>query len=107
MYIGRSFPFAQDISGGAHLQRVEAALNRLRPVAKGSDNAKFTDDRAKNTADGSTAIYVVTRSGPSVLIYNLGFQTTRSAPSLQSKLNEGHKLEYRQLVQRFAMDGVK
>jgi hypothetical protein len=82
-------------------------ISALRPVAKGSDNAKFTDDRAKNTADGSTAIYVITRSGPSVLIYNLGFQTTRSAPSLQSKLNEGHKLEYRQLVQRFAMDGVK
>lgn len=79
-------------------------LSVLHPLAKGTDNAKFSDDRAKNTATGSTSLYVIIRSGESVLIYNLGFQTTNGAPSMQSRLNDGHKLEYRQLVQRFAQE---
>jgi hypothetical protein len=72
----------------------------LRPLPNGADNAKFDDDRQKNIVDGYTAVYVVTAAPDLVLIYNLGIQSKAGAPSQQSRLNEGQKEEYRQLVSR-------
>lgn len=72
----------------------------LHPLPAGADNATFTDDRAKNIVDGYTALYVVMAADNLVLAYNLGIQSKADAPGQQSRLNDGHKEEYRQLVGR-------
>jgi hypothetical protein len=83
------------VSGGA-----QSLTTVLRPLPPGADNAKFTDDRAKNIVDGYTALYVVMAADDVVLVYNLGVQSKADAPSQQSRLNDGQKAEYRQLVSR-------
>jgi hypothetical protein len=72
----------------------------LRPLPKGADNARFSGGRAENIVDGYTAAYVAVRSGDLVLVYYLGIQSRPDTASQQSRLNEGHKEEYRQLVKR-------
>jgi hypothetical protein len=79
---------------------VKLLLTFLRPLPKGADNARFSDGRAENIVDGYTAAYVVVRSGDLVLVYNLGVQSRPDTASQQSRLNEGQKAEYRQLVKR-------
>jgi hypothetical protein len=72
----------------------------LRPLPKGADNPKFQDGKAENIVDGYTALYIVTATPDLVLVYSLGVQSKASAPSQQTRLNEGQKAEYRQLVSR-------
>jgi len=72
----------------------------LRPLTKGADNSIFEDGRSENIVDGYTALYVVIPSSDLILVYNLGIQSKADAPSQQGRLNEGQKVEYRQLVSR-------
>jgi hypothetical protein len=88
----------RDLPGAA--PGVKLLLTFLRPLPKGADNARFSGGRAENIVDGYTAAYVVVRSGDLVLVYNLGMQSRPDTASQQSRLNEGHKAEYRQLVRR-------
>ncbi len=88
----------RDLPGAA--PGVKLLLTFLRPLPKGADNARFSGGRAENIVDGYTAAYVVVRSGDLVLVYNLGVQSRPDTASQQSRLNEGHKAEYRQLVRR-------
>ncbi len=83
-------------SGGA----TKLLLTMLRPLPAGADNARFSDARAENIVDGYTAAYVVTAAGGEVLVYDLGIQSKAGAPSYESRLDEGQKEEYRQLVSR-------
>lgn len=78
----------------------EVLLRVLHALSPGSDNGKFQDDRAENIVDGYTGIYLVTRSGDLVLVYDLGIQSKSSPPSHQKLLDSGQKEEYRQLVSR-------
>jgi hypothetical protein len=80
---------------------VKLLLTFLRPLPKGADNARFSGGRAENIVDGYTAAYVVVSSGDLVLVYSLGVQSRPDTASQQSRLNEGQKEEYRQLVKRF------
>ena len=88
----------RDLPGAA--PGVKLLLTFLRPLPKGADNARFSGGRAENIVDGYTAAYVVVRSGDLVLVYNLGIQSRPDTASQQSRLNEGQKEEYRQLVRR-------
>jgi hypothetical protein len=88
----------RDLPGAA--PGVKLLLTFLRPLPKGADNARFSGGRAVNIVDGYTAAYVVVRSGNLVLVYNLGVQSRPDTASQQSRLNEGQKQEYRQLVRR-------
>jgi hypothetical protein len=88
----------RDLPGAA--PGVKLLLTFLRPLPKGADNARFSGGRAENIVDGYTAAYVVVRSGDLVLVYNLGMQSRPDTASQQSRLNEGQKEEYRQLVKR-------
>lgn len=81
---------------------VSLLLTFLRPLAKGADNARFTDARAENLVDGYTAAYVVTKAGNMVLVYNLGIQSSATAARQQAMLNRGQKQEYAQLERRIA-----
>jgi hypothetical protein len=78
----------------------QSLITFLRPLQPGADNSKFTDDRAKNIVDGYTALYAVMAADNLVLVYNFGIQSKADSASQQSRLNEGHKEEYRQLVSR-------
>jgi len=64
----------------------------------GADNPMFTDDRAKNIVDGYTALYVAVEAKDLILVYNLGIQSKAGSASQQSRLNDGQKAEYRQLL---------
>jgi len=88
----------RDLPGAA--PGVKLLLTFLRPLPKGADNARFSGGRAENIVDGYTAAYVVLRSDDLVLVYNLGVQSRPDTASQQSRLNEGQKQEYRQLVRR-------
>jgi hypothetical protein len=88
----------RDLPGAA--PGVKLLLTFLRPLPKGADNTRFSGGRAENIVDGYTAAYVVVRSGDLVLVYNLGVQSRPDTASQQSRLNEGQKEEYRQLVRR-------
>ena len=80
--------------------RTRTLLTFLRPLPKGADNSTFKDDRAKNTADGYTALYVVEAADNLVLVYSLGIQSKAAAVPRegQGRLNDGQKQEYRELV---------
>lgn len=75
-------------------------LTFLRPLSAGADNAAFSGGKATNIVDGYTAAYAVVPAGGLVLVYSLGIQSRPDTASQQSRLNEGQKAEYRQLVQR-------
>jgi hypothetical protein len=77
---------------------VKLLVTFLRPLPKGADNPIFDGGKAENIVDGYTATYVVVPSGNLVLVYSLGIQSRPDKASQQSRLNEGHKEEYRQLV---------
>jgi len=77
---------------------IKLLLTFLRPLPKNADNLAFSGDKAQNIVDGYTAAYVVMSSGDLVLVYNLGIQSRPDSTSLQSRLDEGQKEEYRQLV---------
>ena len=79
---------------------VRLLITFLRPLPKGADNPSFSGGRAENIVDGYTATYVVVASGDLVLVYSLGIQSRPDKASQQSRLNAGHKEEYRQLVRR-------
>ena len=79
---------------------VKLLLTFLRPLPNGADNPAFDDGKAKNIVDGYTAAYVALASGDLVLVYYLGIQSRPDTASQQSRLNTGHKEEYRQLVSR-------
>jgi hypothetical protein len=97
-YCNTSLYQQRGVAGAA--DGAQSLITFLRPLPKGADNAKFTDDRAKNIVDGYTALYVVMAADNLVLVYNFGIQSKADAASQQSRLNDGHKLEYRQLVSR-------
>jgi hypothetical protein len=84
--------------------RASVLLTVLHPLKKGQDNSAFTTGQAENIVDGYTAVYLIKRSGNLILVYNLGIQYKTSAPSQTSRLNEGQKAEYRQLVSRLKAD---
>jgi hypothetical protein len=94
-YCNTSLYQRRDLAGA-----VPALITFLRPLPPGADNAKFTDDRAKNIVDGYTALYVAIAADNLVLVYDLGVQSKAEAPSQQGRLNDGQKAEYRQLVAR-------
>jgi hypothetical protein len=75
-------------------------LTFLHALPKGADNPVFDGGRAENTVDGYDALCVVVASESLILVYDLGVQSKEGAASQQSRLNEGHKAEYRQLVGR-------
>ena len=77
---------------------IKLLLTFLRPLPKNADNPAFAGDKAKNVVDGYTAVYVVMPSDDFVLVYNLGIQSRPDATSMQSRLDEGQKEEYRQLA---------
>lgn len=79
---------------------VKLLLTFLRPLPEGADNPAFGGGKAENIVDGYTAAYVALASGDLVLVYNLGVQSRPDTASQQSRLNAGHKEEYRQLVSR-------
>jgi hypothetical protein len=79
---------------------VKLLLTFLRPLTKGADNPAFKGGKAENIVDGYTAAYVTLASGDLVLVYSLGIQSRPDKASQQSRLNTGHKEEYRQLVSR-------
>lgn len=79
---------------------VKLLLTFLRPLLQGADNPAFGGGKAENIVDGYTAAYVTLASGDLVLVYNLGVQSRPDTASQQSRLNAGHKEEYRQLVSR-------
>jgi len=79
---------------------VRLLLTFLRPLSAGADNPAFSGGKAQNIVDGYTAAYVVVPSRELVLVYSLGIQSRPDTPSQQSRLNEGQKAEYQQLVQR-------
>ena len=79
---------------------VKLLLTFLRPLPKGADNPAFDGGKAANIVDGYTAAYVALASGDLVLVYFLGIQSRPDTASQQSRLNAGHKEEYRQLVTR-------
>jgi hypothetical protein len=79
---------------------VRLLLTFLRPLPKGADNPAFDDGKAENIVAGYTAAYVALASGDLVLVYFLGIQSRPDTASQQSRLNAGHKEEYRQLVTR-------
>lgn len=79
---------------------VRLLLTFLRPLPAGADNPAFSGGKAQNIVDGYTAAYVVVPSGGLVLVYNLGIQSRPDTASEQSRLNEGQKAEYRELVRR-------
>jgi hypothetical protein len=72
----------------------------LRPLSKGADNPRFHGGRAENIVDGFTGVYVVMASDDMILVYNLGYQEQAGAPGHQTLINEGHKQEYRELINR-------
>ena len=86
--------------GGTEGGGAQTLTTFLHPLAPGGDNAQFTDDRAKNIVDGYTALYLVVAAEKLALVYNFGIQSKADAASQQSRLNEGHKEEYHQLVAR-------
>ena len=88
--------------GGTEAGGAQTLVTFLHPLPPGGDNSQFTDDRAKNIVDGYTALYLVLAAEKLVLVYNFGIQSKADAASQQSRLNEGHKEEYRQLVSRIA-----
>ena len=77
---------------------IPALVTFLRPMPAGADNPMFTDDRAKNIVDGYTALYVAVEAKDLILVYNLGIQSKAGSASQQSRLNDGQKAEYRQLL---------
>jgi len=79
---------------------VKLLLTFLRPLPKGADNPAFDDGKAENIVEGYTAAYVALASGDLVLVYYLGIQSRPDTASQQSRLNAGHKEEYRQLGSR-------
>jgi hypothetical protein len=80
--------------------QMRSLVTFLRPLGKGADNATFKYERAKNIADGYTAVYAVVAADNLVLVYSLGIQSKADAPDAQSRwqLDQGHKREYRQLA---------
>src|SRR5258708_40115765 len=72
----------------------------LRPLPKGADTRASEDGKAENMVDGYTAAYVALASGDLVLVYYIGIQSRPDTASQQSRLNAGHKEEYRQLGSR-------
>ena len=89
-----------DLPGSRGAEKLLLAFLHL--LADRADNQQFSADRAKNIVDGYTAAYVVTLAGDLVLVYNLGIQSSATAPSHQAMLNSGHKEEYAQLKRRIA-----
>ena len=79
---------------------VKLLVTFLRPLPKGADNPAFGGGKAENIVDGYTATYVTVASGDLLLVYSLGIQSRPDRASQQSRLNAGHKEEYRQLVRR-------
>ena len=79
---------------------VKALVTFLRPLPAGADNPTFDGGKAENVVNGYTATYVAVASGDLVLVYSLGIQSRPDEASQQSRLNAGHKEDYRQLVRR-------
>lgn len=77
---------------------IKLLLTFLRPLPTNADNPAFADSKAENVVGGYTAVYVVMASGDLVLVYDLGIQSRSDATNLQSRLDEGQKEEYRELV---------
>lgn len=77
---------------------IKLLLTFLRPLPKNADNPAFSGGKAENIVDGYTAAYVVMNSGDLVLVYDLGIQSRADATNFQSRLDEGQKKEYRELV---------
>lgn len=76
-------------------------INVLIDLEKVGEHAKFKRDaRGKNLVDGYTSALLVVRKQDSILIYQTGAQSGGRDPgSFAAQINDGHKLEYRQMME--------
>jgi hypothetical protein len=87
-------------SGG----QVKLMVSLLYSLPAGADNAQFTDARAENVLDGTSAIYVLLVAGDQIMIYSPAVQSKSGSLSMQDMLNSGLKEQYGRLVSRLSTE---
>lgn len=98
-YCNTSQYVQQPVSSSSDSARL--LVTTLVDLKRNNDSPDFNrDSRTSNIVEGYTGFYLVKRAGNVIMIYNSGVQHGSDAPRLQGRLNEGHKVEYRQLVER-------
>ncbi len=76
-------------------------FSALYHVDPQTDHSFFSKDRRTvNYGLGGTGLYVIYPSESLIMVYYLGLQSSDRAPISPSRLNDGHKLEARQLLER-------